>query len=174
MRKPTELQKLKLLISKSEYSFTVKILKENIVQDVELSSDCDTLILNEEEVHQLLPHVAQFAELTRHRHTFRTEEDIKQLKEITAEAFGVDDLGELVSKSRVGNIVMARQLIVSILRWCNYGSLHKIAFVVRKDHATVIHSERKITDMLKTKDPVYFLAMVKVLDHYGLHDKYTL
>ena len=74
---------------------------------------------------------------------------ISNIQNIVAESFemSVDDL---MSSKRTADIAMARQMAMYICRECTGASLKQIGDAFkRKDHTTVIHAYKKITQLIK-------------------------
>jgi chromosomal replication initiator protein len=65
----------------------------------------------------------------------------------------VPSIDVLQDKTRKREVVSKRQIIMYILRWHGGFTLTQIGTIFRKDHATVLHSERAVkNDMITDKD----------------------
>ena len=64
----------------------------------------------------------------------------------------VVSLHEMISSSRKGNLVKARQLIFYFARELTQMSLADIGSVLFRDHATVMHGERMVRNYIQTYD----------------------
>ena len=83
---------------------------------------------------------------------------VKKEAEILASALGVD----LNDKRRNAEVLNKRQVIMWKLMKIGYTSL-EIGRAMGYTHATVLHSSRKVTDMLSINDPVV-VRLTKMVD----------
>ncbi len=95
--------------------------------------------------------------------------DFKTLKSFIANVFGckVDDL---TSKNRSPLIVVARHLFLVIVRKSGY-SLRYTGSLVERDHATVLHSIKKIRNIIDTKDYLFYDKVKYVLETKNINLK---
>lgn len=84
--------------------------------------------------------------------------EMKKEAEILASALGVD----LNDKRRNAEVLNKRQVIMWKLMKIGYTSL-EIGRAMGYTHATVLHSSRKVTDMLSINDPV-MVRLTKIVD----------
>lgn len=69
------------------------------------------------------------------------------------EELGISSIEELQVKSRKREIVSKRQIIMYMLKWHGGFTLAQIGLIFKKDHATVLHSERAVeNDMILDRD----------------------
>jgi len=59
---------------------------------------------------------------------------------------------DLVTPNRKRDVVTARMIAMAYIRRNKTYSLHKIAAIFGKDHATVLHSVRKYNDLIEIRD----------------------
>ncbi len=87
----------------------------------------------------------------------------QDILEIVCSYYGLD-FNLLLGKSRKSNIVKARQIYCYFCRILTNDSLAKIAKIINKDHATVMHSVKK----LKNEMDVYPKLSTEITLIYGI------
>jgi len=73
------------------------------------------------------------------------------------------------SKTRKRNVVIARQLFMTIMSF-DLKHLGNAGALVGKDHATVLHSKKKIKEIFDTNDFLYYKQVRNIFDHFQLDD----
>lgn len=134
----------------------------------------EILLLTEPQVQNLIETFVSFLDARLMSKTFITPEDVKKLKISICESFDIPDVEMLNSLTRKREVVLARQLLLSILYQDNYGSLEKVAAEVGKKHASTIHSMKVIQNMIDTQDKKYYKAIERIVIQYNLFKKFKI
>lgn len=151
---------------------TARGLEAIIVKDVDpilTAKVGETMFLNLEQVQVLMPVVFEYVNSARRTSCkFCTDDDMAQLKATICTEFKICDPTLLLFRTRKQEIVVARQLLFTILKWTNFGSLKYIGSLAKMDHATVLHAIKSINNMLDTRDMRYFDPIMRVLVVYNV------
>ncbi len=114
------------------------------------------------------PELLNFAKILETNNRFDNSDELKALKLLVCKQLGISDPLLLHSKTRTKPICIGRQLVCTVLRETNYGSLKKIGRIFKQDHATIIYGIKAIKNIIFTKDPDYYQAVVNVLNYYKI------
>ena len=97
---------------------------------------------------------------------FVKEIDIPMIKKDVSNIMAVS-IEEMEMKTRKREIVTARQVSMMLAKTFTKYSLAKIGNEIgKKDHATVLHACKTISNLLDTKDPQVTPIMAKLIDKY--------
>lgn len=83
------------------------------------------------------------------------------LIEIVASAFDITII-EIKSQSTKLSIVKARQITAYVLFFYTSLTLKQIGYRINRNHATIIHSLKVVSDMITTKDKDYHELIQKI------------
>lgn len=114
------------------------------------------------------PELLNLAKSLESNNRFDNSEELKTLKSLVCKELGISDPLLLQSKTRTKPICIGRQLVCTVLRETNYGSLKKIEKIFKQDHATIIYGMKAIKNIIFTKDPDYYQAVINVLNYYKI------
>lgn len=101
-------------------------------------------------------------------------QELDECKKILSSIGLTFDINKIISSSRKTELVVARCLIVKLLRTKGY-SLHKVGKIINRDHATVIHAEKhfnKIKSSNKYADIVN--SLIIAMYHDEVSDKINM
>ena len=153
-----------LVLVRTDDKFYAKIEKD-LVSEVN-----GVLILSPEEVQELLPTLFEYLSMLERKNLlFESKESVTELQQLLCDVFEIDSIDTLISKSRKKPVVIARQLMFTILRWTGYGGIIKIGKVGNRDHATVLASVKAIRSLIDTRDKTYYGSIMKVLNRYHIN-----
>lgn len=174
-----------LFIYVEEYVKT-DILSTTFTTNTELTKTLDNFIkknnipssalkLSEKNVEDLIPKLTDFLKMSTTGGPFMHNNNTVALAMDIADVFNLKSYKDLKLKSRIKDIVVARQLFFTILYHSKYGSLNHIAQAlnINKDHATVVHSIKTIANLIDTEDTRYYDKLYHIVKRYGYLHKYN-
>ena len=82
------------------------------------------------------------------------------------------NMGEVYSKKRNLNIVLARQISQYIVHYHLNYNLVQTGQIFNRDHSSVINSIKKFNDIMVTKDPIAFGKIHKIFDKLNIRLRY--
>lgn len=119
----------------------------------------------------LSPYQRLQKELKHKRMQFSNATAVNNLAKTAAQIFGVT-LEDIYSKSRKRDVVKARQLCMAIL-YNDGRSLDASAGIFGKDHATVLHGNKAIMDIIDVEDKDYYKLVMEVLEAFNLVGRFN-
>jgi chromosomal replication initiation ATPase DnaA len=84
----------------------------------------------------------------------KREPELEDILRAVSEASGVS-VEDIKGGRRLEEIIPARQMYCYLARKAGKWSYWRIGEIIGKDHATALHSCRKVEEMLETKEPEY-------------------
>lgn len=129
----------------------------------------DIAAFNREEIRTTARMMSKYLNITNVQKRFVTDEDLEILKLRLCKEFRIPSIDVFESKTRKGEVVVARQLYYAMLRKDNYGSLAEIgASCGGKDHATVTHATYAINNILVQKNSPYYESIMRIIRFYDM------
>jgi len=129
----------------------------------------DVAAFNREEVRTTARIMSKYLNIANVQKRFVTSEDLEVLKMRLCKEFGIPNTEVFESKTRKGEVVVARQLYYAMLRKDNYGSLSEIGGTCRtRNHATVLHAVNAINTLIIQKNPTYYESVMRIIRFYDM------
>lgn len=135
----------------------------------------DVTAFNREEVRKTARVMSNYLDISNLKKQFVTEEDLDLLKRRICKEFRIPNIQVLASKSRKGEVVIARHLYFALLQKDKYGTIDLIGRSCgNRDHATVLHAISIIDALLQQKNNPYYESVMRIIRLYEMESVFGL